>query len=89
MKFHRVPIDKLDEMPRDVVQVFENCYWALDKDENILFARLSTRQFKYGSPQCNRDRRAVQLLVKSTRHPCVSVRQIPLVLVPWNTAVYS
>ena len=86
MQYHRVPIDKLDSMPCDVVQVCDNYYWALDEDENILFK--PNGQFKYCSPQCSNNPNIVRLLLRFHNHPGVSIRKISRVLVPWDTAEY-
>lgn len=69
---------------RGLVQVYEDRWWAVSKDEGLYF--YGTDDSPYLSPQCNANRSIAERVVKDGLIAQLGnfqeVRQIPLVFVP-------
>ena len=60
---------------KDLVQVYRNAWWVVDKDDNVLF-------YRGRSPQCNSNKDVTQSFVDRGMCPDCEVRFIPVMFIP-------
>lgn len=70
----RYPISKLiSHEKKQLVEIYRNQYWIVDKEENVLFARGR-------HPQCNSDER-ISKMVRDKLYPEYEIRLIEVAYV--------
>ena len=71
----RITVESLTSAAgKDIVQIFHDTWWVVDKDGNVLFSRGT-------SAQCNRNKEIAQSFV-DRMYPDCEIKFIPVAFIP-------